>query len=254
MAAILRIVLFSLLAVLPARAEDIVADLSQDRVAISTNFDGSEILVFGAIRREAPRSFDSKMAIIVTVSGPPETVVVRRKDRRLGIWVNADSVEMTAVPSFYSIASSIPLAQALTPEEDAKWSITTVSALRGPSMATTPGGDPDFLDALIRVNRANGAYGRVEGAVALRDGTLFSTEIALPADLTEGNYDARIFLTRDGEVVDSYATSLYVTKVGLERWIYSLAHERPLVYGLLSLFIAIAAGWLASAMFRFVRA
>nr|WP_281494097.1 TIGR02186 family protein [Jannaschia sp. S6380] len=237
----------------PARAEDIVADLSQDRVAISTNFDGSEILIFGAIRREAPRRFDSKMAIIVTVAGPPESVVVRRKERRLGIWVNTASVEMAGVPSFYSIASSIPLAEALTPEADARWHITTASALRGPSMATTPGGDPDFLEALIRVNRASGAYGRVEGAVALRDGTLFSTEIALPADLTEGNYDARIFLTRDGEVVDSYATSLYVSKVGLERWIYALAHDQPLIYGLLSLFIAIVAGWLASAIFRFVR-
>jgi hypothetical protein len=35
--------------------------------------------------------------------------------------------------------------------------------------------------------------------------------------------------------------------------IYTLAHERPLVYGLLSLFIAIAAGWMASALFRAIR-
>ena len=42
-------------------------------------------------------------------------------------------------------------------------------------------------------------------------------------------------------------------KVGLERLIYTLAHERPLIYGLLSLVIAIAAGWSASAVFRYIR-
>ncbi|MEM7491144.1 MAG: TIGR02186 family protein, partial [Pseudomonadota bacterium] len=38
-----------------------------------------------------------------------------------------------------------------------------------------------------------------------------------------------------------------------ERFIYNLAHDRPLIYGLLSLAIAIAAGWGASAVFRLVR-
>jgi hypothetical protein len=39
----------------------------------------------------------------------------------------------------------------------------------------------------------------------------------------------------------------------LERWIYNLAHAYPLIYGILSLTIAIIAGWLASAVFRYIR-
>jgi hypothetical protein len=39
---------------LPARAETMVAGLSQNRVSITANFDGSEILVFAAVAREAP--------------------------------------------------------------------------------------------------------------------------------------------------------------------------------------------------------
>jgi len=53
--------------------------------------------------------------------------------------------------------------------------------------------------------------------------------------------------------VDVHEQTIPVRKVGLERAIYTLAHERPLIYGLLSLFIAIAAGWLASAVFRYMR-
>ncbi|SDZ42874.1 conserved hypothetical protein [Jannaschia faecimaris] len=239
-----------LLMTAPLLAEEIVADMSQDRISISTNFDGSEILIFGAVKRDQPEPTGQRLAIIVTVAGPREDVTIRRKEKRLGIWVNTDSIEAIGVPSFYAVSSSVPLEQALLPEEDEEWSITTRRALTAPGMAMISDSDPHFLDALIRVHTASGIYGTSEESVNVRDSTLFSTEIALPADLTEGNYNTRIFLTRDGKVVDSYGTSIYVQKVGLERWIYALAHEQPLIYGLLSLFIAIAAGWGASAVFR----
>ncbi|MCY4209042.1 MAG: TIGR02186 family protein, partial [Roseovarius sp.] len=44
-----------------------------------------------------------------------------------------------------------------------------------------------------------------------------------------------------------------VRKVGLESWLYNLSREQPLAYGLMSLAIAIAAGWFASAAFRLLR-
>ncbi|WP_299816460.1 TIGR02186 family protein [uncultured Jannaschia sp.] len=249
----IRALLLFLAIAVPGRAEEIVADLSQDRVSISTNFDGSEILIFGAIRRDAPRSFDSKMSIVITVEGPREDVTVRRKNRVLGIWVNADSVEMENVPSFYAVASSRPLAEALSAEEDLRWRITTRRALTAPERMRLARWEPQFLNALVRVNTAAGAYTTSEDGVDLREGTLFSTSIALPASLTEGNYTTRIYLTRDGRVTDSHATALYVQKVGLERFLYVLAHEQPLIYGCLSLLIAIAAGWGASAIFRYTR-
>jgi len=250
---ILAAVATVLLTLLPAAAEQIVADLSQDRISISTNFDGSEILIFGAIKRDEPQPIGTQMAVIITVSGPREDVTVRRKDRRLGIWVNTEAVDVANAPSFYAVASSTPLAKALSPEADEEWHITTERALRGPGMATVTASDPEFLEALIRVNTNAGLYGSAEAAVDVRDSTLFSTTIELPADLTEGNYNTRIFLTRDGEVIDSYGTSIFVQKIGLERWIYNLAHEQPVIYGLLSLFIAIVAGWGAAAVFRFIR-
>ena len=79
------------------------------------------------------------------------------------------------------------------------------------------------------------------------------TQIDLPANLVEGPYETRIFLTRNGTVVDRFDTVIEVNKVGLERWIYDLAHNQPLIYGILSLTIAIAAGGMASAVFRWIR-
>jgi len=64
---------------------------------------------------------------------------------------------------------------------------------------------------------------------------------------------ARIFLLRDGAVVDEHETFIEVRKAVLERWLYSLAYDQPAIYGLLSLFVAAFFGWGASALFRLMR-
>ena len=52
----LRVLLLSLLVALPAAAEEVVVGLSQNRISITTNFDGSEIL---AAMKSSGRSLDS---------------------------------------------------------------------------------------------------------------------------------------------------------------------------------------------------
>ena len=37
-----------------AEQESVVSMLSQNRISITANFDGSEVFVFGAVKREAP--------------------------------------------------------------------------------------------------------------------------------------------------------------------------------------------------------
>ena len=93
----------------------------------------------------------------------------------------------------------------------------------------------------------------LEGAVSLEEQTLFRVAFELPANLTEGEYRTRIFLTRGGEVVSQYETGIDVRKVGLERWLFTMSREQAMLYGLMSLAIAIVAGWSASAVFRMMR-
>ena len=95
----------------------------------------------------------------------------------------------------------------------------------------------------IRINAGKGLYQTLPEGVLVNDETLFRTLIELPANLTEGDYAAEIYLTRGGEIVDFYTTTIPVKKVGLERWLYNLAHDNAFLYGLMSLTIAIAAGW-----------
>lgn len=231
-----------------ASAEDIVLGLSADEVGITATFDGSDILVFGAVMRDAPIPMGSVLDVIVTVTGPLTPVTMRRKDRRFGIWINTEAALIDAAPSFYAVASTRPMDKILRDVDDLRYAITVPRAIR--SIGNDVTDSAAFTEALIDIRSREGLYKLLEGAVSLTDQTLFRSRISLPANLIEGQYDARIFLVRDGAVIDEAKAPITVRKIGLERWLFNLAQERPLGYGLLTLALAILLGWAASAAFR----
>ena len=244
--------LLMLLNTAPIAAEEVVLGMSHDEVAITATFDGSEILVFGAIKRESKIS-PVPLQVIVAVSGPSEPLLVRRKERKFGIWVNTDTVEVDLAPSFYAVATSAPWDQVVTDTEDLRHKISINRAIRSVGAPMHIENAQSFSDAVMRISKKSGLYQLRENTVAVDQQTLFRTSIEMPANLTEGNYKTRIFLTRNGQVLSHFETDIAVRKVGLERFLFTLSRENPLVYGLMSLAIAIFAGWSASAVFQFIR-
>ena len=91
----MRLFLFAstlcLTAVPPAGAESLISTLSDDSVEITSNFTGEQIVVFGAVR--GTPSDDTAYQVAVVVQGPSQDVVVRQKERFLGIWANRASRE-----------------------------------------------------------------------------------------------------------------------------------------------------------------
>ena len=253
MRAMLAFLVALVLAPHAAVGEEVVLGLSSDKVSITTSFDGSEILIFGAVKRETPIPADAPLEVVITVAGPEFPALVRRKEKKFGIWVNAASVEVDSAPSFYAVATTGPMDQVLTRVEDLRQKISVERVIRSVGAPANIEDSASFTEAVIRIRQSEKLYQKLEGQVALDEQTLFRTAIKLPANLTEGDYVTRIFLTRNGEVVSSYETSIDVRKVGLERWLYALAHDNAPLYGLMSLAIAILAGWGASTAFRLLR-
>ncbi|MBI1417707.1 MAG: hypothetical protein GC146_10840 [Limimaricola sp.] len=249
----LRLALLLLLALAgPAGADEkIVLGLSQNSVTISTNFDGENILIFGAVNRDSPPPRDSLMGVIITVAGPESPLTVRQKEHRFGIWINTNSVHVDSAPSYYAVATTAPLSLILKEIEDVRYKISIPRAIRQVGALVT--NSQDYTEALIRIRQKSGLYQVLQGSVTLDQNTLFGTRIPMPSNLVEGDYKTRIFLTRNGQVIDEYDTTIPVYKVGLERWLYNLAHQHAYLYGALSLVIAVLAGYGASAIFERLR-
>jgi uncharacterized protein (TIGR02186 family) len=234
--------------------EQVLAGLSQTSVALTVGFEGLELLVFGAVWRAAPVPAEADpLQVIVTVEGPPQRLAVWRKARRAGIWMNVERVRIASAPSFYAVASSGRLAEALSETEDLRHRVSIPRAIRAFGTMAEVEDAPAFTEALIRLRTEEGAFRLSEGAVELERETLFRTSVALPAALTEGQYVVRVMLSRGGRVLDVSETPVAVRKSGLEARLATLSREQPVAYGLLAVLLAVGAGWGASTAFRYLR-
>ena len=127
---------FAILAALPARAsEELVLGLSEDQVAINVTFDGSDLLVFGAVKRDTPIPAGDPIGVIMAIEGPSLPVTVRRKEKKWGIWINTDSLEISSAPAFYAVATSGPFADVLKETEDQRYHITIPTGMDNADIA-----------------------------------------------------------------------------------------------------------------------
>ena len=249
----IRLLFALMLCAAPVGAEEIVSGLSESRVSINANFDGTAILIYGAATREAPPPVWPLLQVIITVEGPSAPLMVRQKARVAGIWLNEGAVRVDAAPSFYAVATTGDLGDILSETDDLRYGITIGHAIHAIGISSEAPDSPSYIKALQRIRMADGNYRVSANSILLLQQSLFRTDVVLPANLIEGIYKVRIFLTRGGKVVDSQESQIDVRKAGLERFLFSLAQDQPLLYGLASLLIAALAGLGASEVFRRLR-
>lgn len=225
-----------------ATAQELVTDLTDHLVQITTAFHGANVVLFGT----APGGGD----VIVTVRGPTRDVVIHRKHRVAGIWLNDTGLTLTGVPGFYAVFASQPLDRLLSP------SLQTLEGVGfdALSIAAPDAGDGDDLAAdraaLIEDFRRRGLYIAGTGAVKFLGGKLFRTTVAFPADTPVGTYTIEIFLIRDGVVIASDSTPFAVEKAGLPAEINDFSRDHGLTYGILAVCAAAMTGWVSTLLFR----
>ena len=229
----------------PARAEDLVSGISQDIIQITSNYTGTDIVVFGAIER--PQSSQGRN-IVVVVRGPDEPMTVRRRDRIAGVWVNSDAARFEGMPAYYYLASTEPIARIASREALEHYGIG-LQALRPTVIGSHHDPEP-FRQAAIRYHRRVGLYTESPGSIDFNSETLFRTKVPVPAGATRGQYNVEVYLFRDGNVVSAQSTPFFVDATGLERRLFNMAHNAPLAYGLACVAMAMMLGWISAVLFR----
>ena len=89
--------------------ETVQADISTRTIPVTSNFSGTEIVIFGAVDNSRQKSAESGLYdIVITVEGAPSAITSRRKVRFFGIWLNSEEVTFDDAPSFYAQVSTRP--------------------------------------------------------------------------------------------------------------------------------------------------
>jgi uncharacterized protein (TIGR02186 family) len=226
----------------PARAEALVADLTNHLVAITTGFTGTSVVLFGAT--------DGTGDVIVVVRGPERDMAVRRKSKVAQVWVNTRQVTFQSVPSFYSIASNRPLDEIAPPAMRQLHQIGLDNLRLVPETTLSPRETEEFHAALLRNQARAGLYPPGVGQVTFLGDRLFRTDLHFPANVPTGTYLVQVFLVKDKAVVSGQTTPLVISELGLDAEVHDFADRYALAYGLVAVALAALAGWLASLPFR----
>ncbi|MEZ5898049.1 MAG: TIGR02186 family protein [Hyphomicrobiaceae bacterium] len=246
---------------IPARAqtqppETIEADVSTRSVAITPDYTGTEILIFGTVEHSRQPSAEAgTYDIVAVVEGMSLPAIVRRKSRVGGLWINTDSVRFSSFPSFYGIATTRPLDEIAEPQTLATYQIGFGYVRMVPSGSirwapSTPEQAEEYRTAAIRLKKKDRLFVQSDYGVTFRGRSLFRATISLPANVPVGPLTTRLFLFKDGKMLSQYKSEVMMERTGLERFLHDAAYDSPFLYGLSTVLVAGAAGLFASFAFR----
>ena len=239
----------------PGAKEAVQADVSARNVSVTSSFNGTEIVIFGAVdNSQQPSAESNYYDVLIVVEGVPARLVVRRKNNVAGLWLNTSSATFDLVPSYYAIASTRPIDEIASEEFRATHGVgfqhLRFTPAFGQQQALSTEDLAEFRKAIVRLKEKQGLYVQNQYSVAFIGRSLFRATIELPANVTVGPFETRVYLFRDEQLLSQYSARLNLEREGLERHLHAFAFGFPMLYGLMTVAIAIAAGLIASTMFR----
>ncbi|MBX3430414.1 MAG: TIGR02186 family protein [Hyphomonadaceae bacterium] len=240
-------------------ADDLPAAVAEEQITVSSTYGGSYITVFGVNPDRRGRG-----DIVVVLRGPNEPATVMRKRRvpdgnfPFGLWINGDPVQFSEAPAFFAVLSSRPLREIASADSIWRYQLDPAASARLAS-AVPSGGDPSaYRAALVRLRAEQGLYQWYRrppregerGGLTAYPGGLFRAVVRLPANAPIAQYHADTYLFRDGRLISRQRIPITIARIGVERTIHDLATNVSWLYGVVTVMLALLAGWGAAVMFR----
>ena len=218
----------------------IIADISDNKINIDVGFKGAKLLFFGVIDEEGD--------VVVSVTGPRKTVKVRKKEKKMGIWLNSDTEVFFDVPSYYYVASTRPLKE-LKAENVLQINQVGIENIRFAG-AEEQEERSIWVNGIIKSMIKAGRYNPKQGQIQISDKRLFKTELNFSAELVDGQYLVDTLLLKKGDVIAARRSFINVSKSGYGEKIYKTANNNSLFYGLNAVLFAIIFGFIVHAITR----
>lgn len=244
--------LIGLSLVVPAAAERLISQLSNDSVEITSSFDGERMTFFGSIAPDLgsdQKYVTGPFHVVVVVLGPTQKRVARQMTHNFGIWLNTTQVEFDGFPSYFHVLSDSRLLDITD--------ITTLTTENILPETHTISNDPNhwwrnavFGRELVRLMTEQGLFGVQENGVNFLADNVYTARLTLPSNAPPGPYIALTYVFKDGQVIARKSEGFAVRKIGFERFLAQSAAQQPLLYGIVCVILALFTGWLGGVIFK----
>jgi len=111
------------------------------------------------------------------------------------------------------------------------------------------GGEVDGL-RLLSPKTIDLIFREQQNGVTFLTPALIRAAIPIPDNAPTGAYDVDVKLFADGVLLARTQTALEIVKVGFEQFVATSARQNGAIYGLVTAFMALMTGWMASIVFR----
>ena len=241
---ILLIIIIALNSFTVFAKDNLVTDLSESTVEISSTFSGADILLFGAY--DGQKNDD----IIVVVSGQKGNIKVDKKEKKFGIWMITESIKFLNVPKYYYIASNKKIEEITNKTEIKKRKLDLNSFELKNNKIDYKNLDKKWYEALKRNMKKKQFWKIEENSIKLNKNTLFRKTLSLPSNVSTGMYNVKILHYRKGNLISQEESKIKIDKTGISANIYNIAQNFSAIYGIIAVIVALFFGWFTNFIFR----
>lgn len=228
---------------------EIVTITTKGEVDIGLMYSGDYIHFVGGVP-------DPSADVIVKLTSTENVPLsVNRKGRVAIVWMNVKQFTVTGLPLLYKIHSTKPIDQILSKELAAELGIgyevlkdqMQLELVRGE--AGEDDRDKVFEGVLALKQEAN-LYNIDENRIEVTGGKLFKHFFRFPSAATEGVYRAESYVFMQGKLIGKGVDEITIQKTGIEAAFTNLAFNRPILYGIMAVLVALGMGLLVGFIFK----
>jgi uncharacterized protein (TIGR02186 family) len=217
-----------------------------DAIDIHAFYKGTDV----EVRANLPVDCDGA---VVKIQGDAEKISLNKKGRVSFLWLNVDDVTMLNAPDIYILNASAPL-ENFSDSNTRQQLLLGYEALKEHikiqgSKALSGSEFPEF----VKLKESSGAYRQATTALLASTPdskhNSFRALLHIPPVMPSGSYQVHLYYFKNRALEGESSTLLKVEKVGIPRYLHSLAFNHPAFYGVFACVIAIVTGIIMSSIF-----
>lgn len=226
-----------------AQTNDMAIEVASDHVDVTVGFTGGAIELFGDRRDK-----DTKIAIVV--EGPRQDMVIWKKERVLGAWMNRRFIKMKNMPVYYQYAFSdldnVDEYKDVFLQNDIGYQALIKNSKKDQSDGIK--NSKEYTNAFLEKKVKNGLYFTHPAELKFLNDNFFRVSFEIPPSAEVGEYTVYSYLIKGNKVIQKQKKNLVVEQVGLNAFINKTAQENSAIYAITCIFIAVFFGWLVSVL------
>jgi hypothetical protein len=190
--------------------------------------------------------------VVAVIRGVEVNEVFNRKGRVGPIWVNAEKIHISGVPSFFFAFSPADLSTILRRQAIEEYALDEAAIERRIQS------DQIVRASYMSLKTQEGSYQVIKNGIVMgkRDANTvsYAVDFHWPKKAPSGHYEISVYECRDGSVTGVGTASLRVVETGVPAMVSSLAKEHGSLYGAMAILAAVLGGFgidfLATCIFK----